>query len=87
MCIRDRDYTATYPELAELVEVVGDHAAVIDGEIVALGPDGRSHFEQLKNHGRTDAAAHYMAFDLPCLDGESLIDRPYTCLLYTPRCV
>ncbi|HOA88791.1 MAG TPA: ATP-dependent DNA ligase [Propioniciclava tarda] len=75
---KGQDYTATYPELAELVEVVGDHAAVIDGEIVALGPDGRSHFELLQNHGRTDAAAHYMAFDLLWLDGESLIDSPYT---------
>ena len=74
---RGIDFTATYPELRELVEVVGAHAAVLDGEIVALGPDGRSHFELLQNHGSGVAAAHYMAFDLLWLDGESLLERPY----------
>ncbi len=71
------DLTSDYPELAELNTLVGDHAAVIDGEIVALGPDGRSHFELLQNHGRGAASAHYMAFDLLWLDGESLLKRPY----------
>lgn len=71
------DLALAYPELRELVGLVGNHAAVLDGEIVALGPDGRSNFELLQNHGRGDAPAHYMAFDLLWLDGESLMDRPY----------
>src|SRR5690606_19540503 len=34
------DFTATYPELAELGDVLADHAVVLDGEIVALAPSG-----------------------------------------------
>jgi bifunctional non-homologous end joining protein LigD len=74
---RGVDFTATYPELGELVGLVGAHAAVLDGEIVALGPDGRSHFELLQNHSKGAAPAHYMAFDLLWLDGKSLMGRPY----------
>lgn len=74
---RGLDLTAAYPELRELVELVGEHAAVLDGEIVALGPDGRSHFELLQNHGKGAAAAHYMVFDLLWLDGESWLEKPY----------
>ncbi len=71
------DFTATYPELRELADRLAGHAAVLDGEIVALGPDGRSHFELLQNHGKGAASAHYMVFDLVWLDGESLLERPY----------
>lgn len=71
------DLAQAYPELRELATLLGDHAAVLDGEIVALGPDGRSNFELLQNHARGEAPAHYMAFDLLWLDGESLLDRPY----------
>jgi len=74
---KDLDLTASYPELGELTELLGGRAAVLDGEIVALGPDGRSHFELLQNHGRGGGAAHYMVFDLLWLDGESLLGRPY----------
>ena len=71
------DLTAAYPELRELVDLLGGHAAVLDGEIVAFGPDGSSHFELLQNHGKGAAAAHYMVFDLLWLDGVSLAERPY----------
>lgn len=71
------DYTATFPELAEVAELMGGHAAVLDGEIVALDTEGRSRFELL--HHRTPATpVHYMAFDLLWLDGEPLIGRPYS---------
>ena len=74
---KDLDLTAAFPELRELIELLDGHAAVLDGEIVALGPDGRSHFELLQNHGKGGSTAHYMAFDLLWVDGESLLRRPY----------
>ena len=74
---KDLDLAGSYPELRELIELLDGHAAVIDGEIVALGADGRSHFELLQNHGRGGGPAHYMAFDLLWVDGESLLRRPY----------
>src|SRR5699024_5335458 len=42
-----RYMTATYPELAELVDCV-DVDCVVDGEIVALGPSSRSDFGRLQ---------------------------------------
>ena len=71
------DLTAAYPELAELAGLVGPHAAVLDGEVVALDDAGRPSFDLLQNHARSPGRAHYMAFDLLHLDGESLVRRPY----------
>ena len=72
------DLTAAYPELAELGRLVGDHAVVLDGEIVATDAQGRSSFELLQTHGSGSSAAHYMVFDLLHLDGRSLVREPYT---------
>ncbi|WP_432558211.1 ATP-dependent DNA ligase [Granulicoccus sp. GXG6511] len=74
---RGIDLTATYPELAELGPLVGDHAVVLDGEIVATDAQGRSSFELLQTHGSGSSAAHYMVFDLLHLDGRSLVREPY----------
>ncbi|MEI2775526.1 MAG: ATP-dependent DNA ligase [Tetrasphaera sp.] len=73
------DVSGTYPELQEIATVIGQHAAVLDGEIVALDADGRSSFGRLQNHGdkRASAAAHYMIFDILHLDGRSLLRTPY----------
>lgn len=61
----------SYIEVAEaLEEVKGD--AVIDGELVALGKDGVSHFQLLQNALRHEAKLLYCAFDLMFADGEDL---------------
>lgn len=72
------DLTASYPELAELGDMMAGHQAVLDGEIVALDDQGRSSFELLQNYGRTSTEAHFMVFDLLYLDGKSLVRAPYT---------
>ncbi len=72
-----RDLTETYPELAEVGELLGDHCAVLDGEIVALDSAGRSRFEALQQHGARRARAHLMVFDVLYLDGRSLVREPY----------
>ena len=71
------DFTATYPELAEIATLLRGHEAVLDGEIVALDARGRSSFEALQRRGEAPASAHYMVFDLLHLDGESWLRRPY----------
>lgn len=75
----DKDFTRTYPELGELAALLDGHRAVLDGEIIALDPSGRSSFGTLQNRGDVKAGivAHYMAFDVLHLDGESLLRRPY----------
>ena len=50
-------------------------SAVLDGEIVCLEPDGRSHFYNILFRQKWP---HFMAFDLLALDGRDLRDRPLT---------
>lgn len=82
------DITAQYPELRGLIEAVGAHDAVLDGEIVAFDEDGRPSFERLQQRMhhtseatiRRRAADHpvtYVLFDLLFLDGEPLMELPY----------
>ena len=42
------DITARYPELARLNRALSSHRAILDGEIVAFGADGRPSFEALQ---------------------------------------
>ena len=81
------DVSATYPELAELAEIVsGD--ALIDGEIVALNKAGRPDFALLQKrmnlNKKSDVApaaaatpVTFMAFDLLEVGGRSLVGEEY----------
>jgi bifunctional non-homologous end joining protein LigD len=81
-----KDITANYPELAAIGS--GIKQALVDGEIVAFGPDGWPDFEALQPriHATPAQAARlaavtpvaYVAFDLLQVDGRPLADRPYT---------
>jgi bifunctional non-homologous end joining protein LigD len=65
----------SYIEVAKALEgVKGD--AVIDGELVAIGKDGVSHFQLLQNALRHEARLLYCAFDLMFADGEDLRGLP-----------
>jgi bifunctional non-homologous end joining protein LigD len=65
----------SYTEVAEALEgVKGD--AVIDGELVAIGKDGVSHFQLLQNALRHQAKLLYCAFDLMFANGEDLRSLP-----------
>ncbi len=79
------DVTAGYPELAATWERVLALNAVLDAEIVALGPDGRPSFERLQQrmHVREPAAVARLrqrvpvtlvVFDLLAVDGLPLVD-------------
>ena len=64
-----------YIEVAKALEgVKGD--AVIDGELVAIGKDGVSHFQLLQNALRNQAKLQYVAFDIMFKDGEDLRGLP-----------
>jgi bifunctional non-homologous end joining protein LigD len=65
----------SYIEIAKALEgVKGD--AVIDGELVALGKDGVSHFQLLQNALRHEAKLLYCAFDLMFENGDDLRKLP-----------
>jgi len=83
-----RDITPRYPELRELGPALGAREAVLDGEVVAFGEDGRPSFQRLQKrmhltseHAVRRLAARepvvYVIFDLLYLDGRSLLEEPY----------
>jgi bifunctional non-homologous end joining protein LigD len=83
-----QDVTATYPELRALGTAMAGRQALLDGEIVALGPTGWPDFQALAQRmhvSSADAARRlairvpvtYLAFDLLQLDGRPLLGEPY----------
>ncbi len=84
-----RDVTAQYPEveMSMAQALVGGYQAIVDGEIVALDPEGRPSFQLLQPRmHQTDPAriralrqttpVFYYVFDLLWLDGEDLTRKP-----------
>ncbi len=69
---RGNDFTDTYSELSAFRAT---RPCVIDGEIVALGADGRPSFELLQGRKRSRIAVSMVAFDL-LFDGEPIIGLP-----------
>jgi DNA ligase-1 len=80
------DITARVPEIVEAALALDAHGAVLDGEAVALRPDGRprpfqvtagragSHADVARQ--RADVPLTAFFFDLLHLDGADLIDEP-----------
>jgi len=83
-----KDVTVRFPELQALAEVLGDHAALLDGEVVANDENGQPSFSLLQGRmhvaSESDAARLsvevpivYHVFDLLRLDDHDLCDLPY----------
>ena len=74
---RGKDWTAQFPEVAAAARRLKVRSALLDGEVAAVLPDGRTSFQALQNAfagGRRDLV--YFVFDLLHLDGEDLPERP-----------
>jgi bifunctional non-homologous end joining protein LigD len=74
---RFNDWTRQFPPVVEAVAALPCKRALIDGEVAALLPDGRTSFQALQNSfssGATNLA--YFVFDLLALDGEDLTSLP-----------
>jgi bifunctional non-homologous end joining protein LigD len=80
--------TDGYPELRGILAQLGMREAVLDGEIVAFGEDGRPSFGALQKRMhvtspsavkrlRASTPVVYAIFDLLYLDGRSLMGLPY----------
>lgn len=81
------DITGQFPEVAEQLGTLGCDV-VLDGELVAYGPDGRPDFQAIAKRGKTTNArsvlrlvqstpADFMAFDLLYRDGADLRGNSY----------
>jgi bifunctional non-homologous end joining protein LigD len=82
------DITSFFPELSRFVRSVGAHSAVFDGELVALGDDGKPDPARLERRAKpgTDSAMRrrgrdipvvYEIYDLLYLDGRPLTQLPW----------
>jgi bifunctional non-homologous end joining protein LigD len=70
------DWTERLPAVAAAAARIKAKSFTIDGEAVVLGPDGLSHFDELRRHDAARAAILY-AFDLIEHDGQDLRDLPF----------
>ena len=69
------NFTDRLPKIAEAVCSLAAESALIDGEAVALRPDGHSDFATLRTKAGS-ARACLVAFDLLTLNGEDFRQRP-----------
>lgn len=71
------DWTDRFGKLPDVAAALPVNSAVLDGEVVALLPDGSSSFQALQNTlGQGGSQPVYYAFDLLYLDGFDLRDAP-----------
>lgn len=77
------DWTDKFGPLVHAIAALDLPPALIDGEIVAFGPDGNPSFSALqevlkRGHGsqREDTPFHFFAFDLLSLDGKDMKSLP-----------
>jgi bifunctional non-homologous end joining protein LigD len=73
---RFKDWTAAFPEVAQAVAKLPGKRIVLDGEVAAVMPDGRTSFQALQNARAAGAQLAYFVFDLLELDGERIAARP-----------
>jgi bifunctional non-homologous end joining protein LigD len=71
------DWTDEFDTVSEAVAKLPAKSAVLDGEVVVLGQQGKPDFQDLRrNLGKHSRDLQYFAFDLLELDGKDLRDRP-----------
>jgi ATP-dependent DNA ligase len=67
----DKDFNARYPAVVRgLAKLPSD--TVIDGELIALGDDGRPSFNALQNYGSASTPILYFVFDVMVFEGRDV---------------
>lgn len=73
------DWSTRFPSITEAAARLGVDDALLDGELVVIGSDGRTDFEALQQRAagaRTRGTLAYVAFDLLLLHGTNLGRQP-----------
>jgi bifunctional non-homologous end joining protein LigD len=73
---RKNSLTERFPELKDIGKAIKATAALIDGEVVALGEDGLPQFDALRFRPVRKCSIVFYAFDLLHLDGFDLTGCP-----------
>src|ERR1700719_191751 len=71
----DNDFNGRYPGIVKALAPMPDET-VIDGEVVALDPDGRPSFNLLQNYGSSGVPLHFFIFDVLVLKGKDVMSEP-----------
>jgi bifunctional non-homologous end joining protein LigD len=74
----EKDFSGKFPEVFDAVSELNAQEAILDGEIVALDPQGRSSFQLLQAYelGQKRPPLFFYAFDLLKLNGRNLREEP-----------
>lgn len=74
----EKDLSGRFPDIVESVKTLPVENAILDGEIVALDPKGRSSFQLLQamETGTARPPIVYYLFDLLTVDGKSFLKMP-----------
>lgn len=74
---RMNDWTSQFPTVVAAVKKLPCERALLDGEVAAVMPDGRTSFQALQNaFSGSQASLHYFVFDLLRLDEDDLKNLP-----------
>ncbi len=71
----DNDFSLRYASITRALRSIPDET-VLDGEVVALDPEGRPSFNLLQNYGSSQAPLIYYLFDALVLGGRNVMDEP-----------
>jgi bifunctional non-homologous end joining protein LigD len=74
-----KNLTTKYPQVADALKQLAAREFLLDGEVVALDPEGRSSFQLLQSYemsGKNKPPLFYYVFDLLNLDGRDLAQLP-----------
>lgn len=74
----EKELSADFAEIVAALAKLKCRSATLDGEIVALDAEGRSHFQLLQGRADTNGGAPlvFYAFDLLTLNGKSWMEAP-----------
>jgi ATP-dependent DNA ligase len=72
---RQNVFNKKFPHIAAALSDLPDDT-VIDGEVVAIGPDGRPDFNLLHNFRSAESRIHYYAFDILMHQGRLITGLP-----------
>jgi bifunctional non-homologous end joining protein LigD len=74
---RDKAWTKMFPTIANAIAKLPHERLILDGEVAAVLPDGRTSFQALQNAlSGSQAQLVYFAFDVLAIDDEDLAKRP-----------
>ncbi len=71
-----KDWTAAFPGIVAAARRIDADDVLLDGEVAAVLPDGRTSFQAMQQRDGTPATIVYFVFDLLHLDGERIARLP-----------